>query len=99
MSTQILEAIIYKPKPGISPEEALRQLESIVDPVLHVGTGMERIWRSRCPDGTFVDTLLWKDEASLMAVKQKVHANAAVLTVFGLFEEVGLTMLQGRVFQ
>lgn len=97
MSAQILEAIIYRAKPGVSPEEALRKVETVVDPALHQGTGLERIWRSRTPDGTFVDTLLWKDAAALAAVKKKAQADPAIGAVFALFEESSLTMVQAQV--
>ncbi len=99
MNGKILETIIYKPKPGVDPAAALAQLVAVMDPFLHALPGFERVWRSRTDDGTYVDTVIWSDEAAFRAAAAASHANPALGPVFGLFEESSLVMLQARVFE
>jgi heme-degrading monooxygenase HmoA len=99
MSAQILETVIYKPKPGISPAAALAQVVAVMDPFLHGLPGFVRVWRSRMDDGTIVDNVLWADEAAFQGAEAASRENAALGPVFALFEESSLVMLRARVFE
>jgi hypothetical protein len=98
VSTQILESVIYRPKAGVTLAQARQQVEAVLDPFLRAQPGLERAWRGVTDDGNLVDAVLWKDEACFRAAVQAERANPGLGEVFALFDEAGLVMRHGRVF-
>ena len=99
MNGKILETVIYKPKPGVDPVAALAQIVAVMDPILHALPGFEKVWRSRTDDGTYVDTVIWSDEAAFRGAEAASHANPALGPVFALFEESSLVMMKARLYE
>jgi hypothetical protein len=99
MSAQILETVMYKPKPGVDPEHALERIQAVLDPLLRRGPGLLKFVRSRTEDGTFVDTLLWQDEACFRAKQAAENDLADLGPVFALFDDQSLVLLRGTVFE
>jgi hypothetical protein len=95
----IVETVMYKPKPGVDPEHALERIQAVLDPLLRQGPGLLKFVRSRAADGTFVDTLLWRDEASFRAKQVAEDAKAELGPVFALFDDQSLVLLRGAVFE
>jgi hypothetical protein len=94
----VLDAIVYRPKASVGPERALEGLRKELDPFLRAQPGLEGAWRSSCADGSFMATVLWKDEASFLAFEAASRQRPGIAQAFGNFEESSLVVKHARVF-
>jgi hypothetical protein len=94
----VLDCIVYRPKASVGAERALAGLRQELDPFLRAQPGLEGAWRSACADGSFVATVLWKDEASFLAFETASRQRPGIRQAFGAFEESSLVVKHSRVF-
>ncbi|HXC64806.1 MAG TPA: hypothetical protein VNZ67_10635 [bacterium] len=94
----VLDCIIYRPKESVGAERALAGLRRELDPFLRAQPGLEGAWRGACVDGSYVATVLWKDEASFRAFETASRQHPGIGQAFGAFEETSLVVKHSRVF-
>ncbi|HTB34738.1 MAG TPA: hypothetical protein VK842_07735 [bacterium] len=94
----ILDCIVYRPKDSVGAELALAGLRRELDPFLRAQPGLEGAWRGACPDGSFVATVLWKDEASFRAFEAASRQRPGIGQAFGNFDEASLVVKHSRIF-